>query len=306
MPAVPLERFVGCLVGLAAGDALGAPFEGMPADHVFWVHGPIHEWLDAPDLDPLRTTDDTRMTLAVAEEIIDHGGIDPDRLARRFAAGYDPERGYGPGARRILEAIRAGGDWRSLVTEVFPGGSFGNGAAMRVAPVGLAFADDHPRVILEARLSAMPTHAHPLGVEGAELLALAVALAAQGPPLDRKGFLGVLEGRCHSEEFRWQMRAIRKLRRGHSIGFLGSGLPAQRSVGTAIACFVTSPDDYAGVILKAITLGDDTDTVAAMAGAISGAYLGIDAIPARWIEKLEGAAEIRDVARRLHGVVSHV
>ena len=75
MPSIPLERFAGCLVGLATGDALGAPFEGMPADHVFWVHGPIHEWLDAPDLDILRTTDDTQMTRGVAEELIGPSGV---------------------------------------------------------------------------------------------------------------------------------------------------------------------------------------------------------------------------------------
>jgi poly(ADP-ribose) glycohydrolase ARH3 len=297
---LPLSRFEGCLLGLATGDALGAPFEGMPADHVFWVHGPISEWLDAPDLDILRTTDDTQMALAVAEELIEHGVLDPGSLARRFADSYDPERGYGPGARRILEGVRAGGDWSQLAAEVFPGGSFGNGAAMRVAPVGLMFAHDHERLIEQARLSAMPTHQHPLGVEGAQLLALAVALAAEGPPLDRRHFLGVLDAHCTSEEFRWQIRAMRKLRRGHSIGFLGSSLPAHRSVGTAIACFLSSPDSYEGVILKAITLGDDTDTVAAMAGAISGAHLGVAAIPTRWIERLEDPAHVLAVAERLH------
>src|SRR5262245_41079379 len=178
-PVIPQERFLGCLLGQAVGDALGAPFEGLPADFVFWQAGSVGDLLaQAPD-GPLRYTDDTQMMIGVAESLLADGEARPGTLARRFAANYDPERGYGPGARRILEAVAAGDDWDRLAETVFPGGSFGNGAAMRVAPVGLVFAHDLARVAEQAAASAWPTHRHPLGVEGARLLALAVALAAQ-------------------------------------------------------------------------------------------------------------------------------
>jgi poly(ADP-ribose) glycohydrolase ARH3 len=301
---IPKDRFLGCLLGLATGDALGAPFEGLPADHIYWTLGPIHELLSQPSTRALRYTDDTQMMIGVTETLVRHGEIQPHALAERFAANYEPQRGYGQGARRILEAIAQGGDWEQLAETVFPGGSFGNGAAMRVAPVGLLFCHDLGQVAEQARASALPTHRHPLGIEGAQLLALAVALAAQGPPLDKAGFYRELSQHCHAEEFQWQVRAARKLRRHHSLGFLGNSLPAHRSVMTAIACFTRFPDSFELAVGAVIALGDDTDTLAAMAGALVGAHLGISAIPSEWLGRLEagpkGANYLRTLAEQLY------
>ena len=276
----------------------------MPADFVYFTQGAIPDLLDA-EPDSLRNyTDDTQMTIGLAETLIEHGRVDLPTLSQRFAANYEPHRGYGQGARQILECIAAGNDHDVLAETIFPGGSFGNGAAMRVAPVGLMFGHDHDRVVAEARLSALPTHRHPLGIEGAELLALAIAVAAEGPPLDRRRFYDVLTKRCHSDEFAWQLRAARKLRRSDSLGFLGNSLPAHRSVVTAIVCFTVSPGKYEDVVTRAISLGDDTDTLAAMAGALCGAHLGAGVIPARWLERLEngrqGCDYLHQLSERLH------
>ncbi len=307
MPPAPVspDRFAGCLLGQAVGDALGSPYEGLPADFIFWTYGPVRELFDRHPAEVLRYTDDTQMMIGVAETLIDCGEIDGEALLRRFAENYQPERGYGTGARRILESVAEGGDGRHLAETVFPGGSFGNGAAMRAAPVGLLFCHDLAKVAEQARLSALPTHRHPLGIEGAELFALAVALAAEGPPLRRGRFYRELEARCTSEEFHWQVRAASKLRRGDSLGFLGSSLPAHRSVVTAIACFTTSPDSFEEAVTSAVALGDDTDTLAAMAGALVGAHLGLGGVPARWVNRLErgprGVDYLRELAARLHG-----
>jgi poly(ADP-ribose) glycohydrolase ARH3 len=301
---IPLDRFLGCLLGQAVGDALGAPFEGLPADFIYWTEGPVHELLAQPSTDVLRYTDDTQMMIGVTETLIEHGEIQQAALAQRFAANYEPDRGYGSGAREILRCMGEGGDWHMLAETIFSGGSFGNGAAMRVAPVGLLFCHDLERVAKQARESALPTHRHPLGIEGAVLLAVAVALAVQGPPFDRRAFYRTLKDHCQSEEFQWQVRAATKLRRQHSVGFLGNSLPAHRSVMTAIACFTTSPNSFEDTVAKAIALGDDTDTLAAMAGALSGAHLGHSAIPDRWVERLEqgpkGLAYLRELAEKLH------
>ena len=302
-PVAP-DRFAGCLLGQAVGDALGSPYEGLPADFIYWTYGPVRELFDQHPAEVLRYTDDTQMMIGVAEALVESGEIDGDALLERFAHNYQPERGYGTGARRILECVAGGGDGRHLAERVFPGGSFGNGAAMRAAPVGLLFCHDLTRVAEQARLSALPTHRHPLGIEGAELFALAVALAAQGPPFRRGRFYRALEARCTSEEFRWQVRAARDLRRGNSLGFLGSSLPAHRSVVTAIACFTTSPDSFEEAVTAAVALGDDTDTLAAMAGALVGAHLGLGGVPARWVDRLEGgpqgAGYLRELAAGLH------
>jgi poly(ADP-ribose) glycohydrolase ARH3 len=266
---------------------------------VFWEFGPVDQLLAEDSADPLYYTDDTEMMIGVAEALVRDGEIRQDTLRGRFVANYRPERGYGPGARLILESGAEGAAWDELAETVFPGGSFGNGAAMRAAPVGLLFADDLDRVAEQADLSARPTHRHPLGVEGARLFAVAVALAVRGPPLDRDGFYRELLRHCRTDEFRWQARAARKLRPGHAVGFLGNSLPAHRSVMTAIACFTTSPNSYEGAVAKAIALGDDTDTLAAMTGALAGAHLGIEAVRAGWVARLEGGPRGVDCLRAL-------
>jgi poly(ADP-ribose) glycohydrolase ARH3 len=301
---VSLDRFQGCLLGQAVGDGLGAPYEGLPADNLYWGYGAADVLLTNPTGDTLFYTDDTQMMIGVAEVLADHGEIIEEPLCRAFADNYDPARCYGQGARRVLESMRDGGDWRGVAATIFPGGSLGNGAAMRVAPVGLLFGDDLDRVEEQAERSALPTHLHPLGVEGAVLLALAVALASRQELFDRRAFYRELFRRCRSEEFEWQLRAAARMKGQHHVSVLGNSLEAHRSVVTAIACFSTSPDNYSNVIGKAITLGNDTDTLAAMAGAISGARLGIGAIPGALLDRLEdrrqGASYLRTLAEKLY------
>jgi poly(ADP-ribose) glycohydrolase ARH3 len=204
----------------------------------------------------------------------------------------------------VIEAMVAGADHRDLAANLFLGGSFGNGAAMRVAPVGLLFADEPDRLWEEARLSALPTHAHPLGIEGAQLLALAVALTLVTTTFDRRAFYRQLLARATTEEFRWHLGVAARLKPGDSLAGLGSTLHAHRSVVTAIACFAATPGDFERVISRAIGLGDDTDTVAAMAGALVGAFSGAGAIPSGLLAKLEdgpakGRTHIGKLADRL-------
>lgn len=297
-------RFLGSILGLAVGDATGAPFEGMPATAIHYDFGGARRAIERPVLDLLAYTDDTQMTIGVLETLIDCGEIDVDTLVTRFAANYHPDRGYGQGARRILEAMASGGDWRSIARTIFPGGSLGNGAAMRVAPVGLLFHEDLDRVADEATKSALPTHQHLVGVDGARILALAVALAVQSDgPFDRIKFFDVLIRYAATEEFRSQLERAAALSPRDSVEHLGHSLEAHRSVVTAIACFAFDPDDYATVIARAIDLGDDADTLAAMAGACAGARLGLAAVPPQLISRLEdgpqGRSYLMELARRL-------
>ena len=142
--------------GLAVGDALGAPYEGLTSPDIFFRFGEPAVIVTNPTGDTLYYTDDTEMMIGVAETLAECGTIDEDRLARAFAENYHPERGYGRGARQIIERMQRGKDWRTLAGTIFPGGSFGNGAAMRVAPVGLLFADNLDEVWRQAAASALP------------------------------------------------------------------------------------------------------------------------------------------------------
>ena len=290
------------MLGHALGDALCAPFEGLPAEAIARDLGGARRHLERPPPGEVLYTDDTQQMIGVAECLIDHGRIDADAMIGRFVGDYQEWRGYGQGARRLIEAAAAGADPATLATLVFPDGSYGNGAAMRATPVGLSFHADLAEVKRQARTSALPTHAHPLAVDGAVVFAAAVALCVRGGPFDRGEFFAELEVLADEEEYRWQLRTAGRLRDGDAIPF-GSSLPAHRSVVSALCCFARSPDSFLDAIVSATVLGDDTDTLAGMAGALVGARRGARCIPATHLARLEdgtkGRTYIAGLAARL-------
>ncbi|WP_320784081.1 ADP-ribosylglycohydrolase family protein [Streptomyces sp. CRN 30] len=172
-----LARALASLRGLSVGDALGSQFL-VPAHH------PLLQRREAPPA-PWQWTDDTEMACSVVAVLAAHHRIDQDELARSFARRHDFDRGYGPAVNRLLRLVREGGDWRQLAPALFNGqGSWGNGAAMRIAPLGAWYADDPEQATHQAEISAYPTHQHPEAVAGAMAVAAAAALAAgpTGPP----------------------------------------------------------------------------------------------------------------------------
>src|SRR5579884_1292115 len=204
----------------------------------------------------------------------------------------DPDRGYGPGMRRLLPRLGSGGDWRASARALYRGeGSLGNGAAMRVGPLGAWFADDEERAAVEARRSAEVTHAHPEGIAGAVAVAAAAALAAR---TDRRGadlVAGVIEFVPEG--------AVREgLRRARDLGavppeeaarLLGSGALASApdTVPFALWCASRSPDDYEAALW--LTLGGlgDRDTTCAIVGGIVAARVGREGIPSSWLAARE-------------------
>lgn len=305
MSTKPTEsQFLGCVLGQAIGDAVGAPYEGIPSDHVYWTMGPMHELLEEETDEPLLYTDDTQMMIGIVETLLDQGHIQEKRLCQAFVDNYDPERGYGRGARQILQAMEDGDDWKTITQTVFPGGSLGNGAAMRVAPIGILFCDDLDLVMEQAKLSALPTHVHPIGIEAAQLLALAVALVAREEKFSKKRFYRELLHRCESEELHWRLKLASQLGAGDTVGTLGNGLEAHRSVITSIACFTMTPRSFKRMMVRAVGQGDDTDTLAAMAGALGGAHLGLEGVPEQWLARLEdkhkGKTYLMEIGRRLY------
>ena len=300
------DKFLGCILGHAVGDALGAPFEGLSSDLIYASFGRASEIITHPpkDLKTLYYSDDTQMSIGLLEHLLEHDDVDGDALMQQFTRNYDPKRGYGQGAMKLLESVKFGEDWRRLTRSMFGGGSYGNGAAMRVAPVGLLFCDDPDRVWEQAGISAMTTHTHPLGVEGAQLFALAVALLTCGDAFDHDGFYDALLRRATQEEYQWLLRTAARLTEQDSPGLLGNGLEAHRSVITAIACFTMAPSSYEQALTRALALGNDTDTIMGMAGALSGAHLGLAAVPQNLLGMIEegprGLSYIQALAERLY------
>jgi poly(ADP-ribose) glycohydrolase ARH3 len=294
------DRFEGCLLGLAVGDALGGKFEAQSADAIR-ARFPTAERLIAYPQEEIWYTDDTQMAIGVSEALIERGEIVEEVLCRAFVANYVPSRGYGRGARAVLDAMEEGRDYRQVAEQHFPGGSFGNGAAMRVAPVGLLFRDDRRRLWDQARRSALPTHVHPFGVEGAQLLALAVALCSGTERFDRAGFFAELVAACASPEYRSQMEQAARVQAPDDLAGLGNRIEALYSVPTAIASFALAPESFEAAVSNLIFLGGDTDTLAAMAGALSGAYLGVGRLPARLVGLLESSPKGRAYLQHLAG-----
>jgi len=296
------SKFLGAFIGTAVGDALGAPFEG------YSRVAPEEIETVAERLPVLTYTDDTHMMLGVAESLLRCRGFDGEDMAHTFVRNYErePYRGYGPGPPRIFRMIRDGVPWDEAAQRLYRGGSFGNGSAMRAAPIGVFYCDNLETLRDVACASSQITHAHPLGREGAAIQSYAIALATVLEPssdFDRAEFLSELINFTSEKVYREKLNKIGALMLQpdpeKAVLELGNGIEAFNSVPTAIYCFLTRPDSFMGAALGAISLGGDTDTIGAMTGAISGAYLGVDDIPSRWQDKLENRRYIAELAESL-------
>jgi poly(ADP-ribose) glycohydrolase ARH3 len=302
------SKFLGSLIGTGVGDAVGAGFEGrrmVESEAIKAV---------ADRQEVLTYTDDTHMMIGVAESLAENGGFDGAHMAHTFMTNYEhePWRGYGPGPPRIFRLIRVGEAWDKAAEKLYHGGSYGNGSAMRIAPVGILYHDDLAQLRELAYGSSQITHAHELGKEGAALQACAVALAVNLEPLavfDPEEFLAKLEEFIHHQVYKEKLAKIRVLlnetdgaNRAKVVAEVGNGIEAFNSVPTAIYSFLSHPRSFEEAILFAVSLGGDTDTIAAMTGAISGAYLGVGSVSDVWRAKLENGLYIEELAEKLYEV----
>jgi len=182
---------MGALVGTGVGDSLGALFEGCREVNLEEIEA------IAERREVLTYTDDTHMMIGVAESLIRVNGFDGRDMAHTFAQNYalEPFRGYGPGPPRVFRLIRAGEVWDKAAQKLYYGGSYGNGSAMRIAPIGVFYHDNPDRLREIAYKSSQITHTHQLGKEGAALQAYAIALATNFEPssaFDNNEFLAKL------------------------------------------------------------------------------------------------------------------
>ncbi|GAB3876937.1 ADP-ribosylglycohydrolase family protein [Kibdelosporangium lantanae] len=272
------------LDGLSVGDALGAQF--------FMVGRSIPDLMaDRPPAGPWEWTDDTEMACGLVAELREHGTVDQDRLAASFADRCEPYRGYGAGAVTILHRIRKGMPWRESAGVAFDGkGSCGNGAAMRVAPLGAYFADDIVAVVKQARLSAEVTHLHPEGVAGAVAVAVAAALAVRTPSVPPTEFLATISEVVPGGQTGKMIKRARRLlgksveEAAYELGN-GSRVTAQDTVPFTLWVAATYLGDYPGAIKACVRAGGDVDTTCAIVGGIVAA--GAGQVPTAWLSARE-------------------
>ncbi|MYT24814.1 ADP-ribosylglycohydrolase family protein [Streptomyces sp. SID7760] len=281
-------RALASLRGLALGDALGSQYF-VPVNY------PLLKRRELPaGTGTWQWTDDTEMACSVVAVLAAHGRIDQDALASSFAHHHDFDRGYGPAVNRMLRLIREGEDWRTLAAELFNGqGSWGNGAAMRIAPLGAWYADDPEQATHQAEISAYTTHQHREAVCGAMAVAAGAALAADpaGPPKAGDLLDGVIALVPRSAVGAGLRRARDMLDYGDATtvaAVLGCGrrTSAHDTVPFALWSAARSLDDYERAFWTTAQVGGDVDTTCAIVGGVLGAR-GDAALPAAWLSRTE-------------------
>jgi ADP-ribosylglycohydrolase len=223
-----------------------------------------------------------------------HRRIDQDALAGSFADHHDLDRGYGPAVNRLLRQIQEGGDWRELASALFKGqGSWGNGAAMRIAPLGAWYAYDPEQAVHQAEISAYPTHQHREAVVGAMAVAAAAALAADpaGPPSAEALLDGVVALVPRSAVGAGLRRARDMLDYGDTAtvaAVLGCGrrTTAHDTVPFALWSAARALGDYEEGFWSTAQVGGDMDTTCAIVGGVIAAGKA-GAPPGEWVERTE-------------------
>ncbi len=289
----PLARAELALTGLSIGDAFGQMFFGNTENMSMAID------LRALPAPPWYLTDDSIMAIGIVETLRDRGEIDRDYLASRFASNYrrNPRRGYGGMAHHILQEFCKGEDWRAVAPVVFDGmGSYGNGAAMRVAPVGGFYAEDLEKLPVQVIASAEVTHAHLEGKVGALAISLASAWAWNHrdttQPQPQELFTYVLD-RLPDSDTKSGIKRASELPLEYSVATavsaLGNGtmVSAPDTVPFTLWCAVRHLHDFKAAMWSTVSGLGDRDTTCAIVGGIVALSVGDAGIPQEWLQARE-------------------
>jgi ADP-ribosylglycohydrolase len=328
----PATALTGCLLGQALGDALGFVVEARLPEI---ARGYVEEYLRAgragslahPEFPFGQYSDDTQLARELVASFVEAGGWNPGVFARRLAAVFAEGRdvGAGPGTRAAATRLLAGGSWAETGT---PAPYAGNGSAMRAAPLGILLGHHPVAMTQAAREQSWVTHHDPRCAAGSIAVAGAVSIAASGDRLEAREFLGAVADLTQPDDGS-VAAAIRGLgdwahlpppeaaRRLHAEGldpaytgeWRGISALVTPSLVWSLYAFVHTPDDYWTTVCTAIGAGGDTDTMAAIAGAIGGTRLGPAALPADLVACLTdrgdwGSEQLADLSRRAARLVS--
>jgi ADP-ribosylglycohydrolase len=325
------DRFQGCFLGLAIGDALGYPTEFLSLPEIEKRYGP--DGIQDLSGNPALHSDDTQTSMAVARALIDAGqdGVENwmEVLVHQFLAWLrSPDNDRAPGNTTIkgCQQLEAGVSW----TESGLVESKSCGAIMRVAPIGLYYHGDPSELRLAAWASSIATHAHPTAVVCAEVTAFCVSWAVEG--IDPSEYWDRIKAQQNESLQAWESILGKSWQRaGHAspqgyleagwgqllteLGkmplalakdsadvceILGGGWGSDEALACALACVLRFPKDYAAVVKRGANTSGDSDSIASIAGAISGAYLGYRAIPKDWRKRIENRQTLIELSKQLY------
>lgn len=282
------DRFRGAVLGLAIGDALGMPVEGLSSVEIEDNFGAIDDFIPSPDgSEAGEWTDDTEEMLILSESIINSVYLDPHDFSRRFVSAMNSGKlvKAGPTTKKAVYNLQMGATWVHSGVDADT-----CGAAMRVAPIGLIYNFSFELVEKYAYIQSMVTHKGKAAIGGA--VAVAMVIASLCHQYDRESI---------SKEVITKTEKYDKLVSGKIASGAADGVSiyAWDAVPAAFYCFLTF-NSYEECVLNAVNMGGDTDSIGAMAGAMKGAELGISNIPQKWVEEVRDTHYLQEVAEQLY------
>ena len=319
---IPVDReylrdaYRGCLIGGAIGDALGRPGEGRTPSTIAERYGELgdyHPWRGWTSGPKGTITDDTQLTMEVARTYLATGFLDPADFAMRVGDWLHTGRGKGRTCTEAAMLILDGKPWIETGRE-----SAGNGSAMRASPIGLARPCDVDLLRQEAALSCVVTHADRMAVASTVVMAYSVAYLLRVPAgsLDVEHFAGALVASLDGAPDPAYLERRRdpppeRVRLSERItdvtswldrswqnvtAYTWTGAFVLESLPAAIWFFCKFAEYPEECLVRAASVGHDSDTIAAMAGNMIGAYHGLEALPQRWRIDLEYYDELIEMA----------
>lgn len=284
------DKFVGCFLGTAIGDAFGLPYEfSQTVNEVevlerasrseFWGY-----------------SDDTEMMIGLSEVLTAIGEFDPQLALITLAENYEPARGYGKGMKMVFRHVDQGLPWQDAAFTAWQQGSLGNGSSSRIAPIACFYHDNLAQLITTASLSSSITHAHQHAKLGASLQALSIAYLLPitspsnfSPPklLDFLLQQKIFSDSLYEDYLEEIKHHINTKNISYFVDTFGNGVKADESVPLSLAIFLQNAMDFEKAIIEAIKASGDTDTIGALVGALSGALHGVNVIPKTWCQNLE-------------------
>lgn len=290
------------LLGTAIGDALGVPFETKLANYeplVAW-DGETFLGSEHHKLKPGQYSDDTQMSLMVAESLIENHGFNPDDLAERYVDWITSgrARGYGKTTMLAIQNLLNGKHW----SESGIAGSYGNGTAMRAAPFGVYFRNDLTSLISICKMDSAITHASDEAEAGSIAIGLAAAYAVNR---EKDGLLDELWRILPDSKVKSIIYSLDSLIDSpyitpeQALRVIGTKADVRQTVPAALYCFLKFRN-YGEAIEAAIRAGGDTDTTAAIVGALFGARDGTMDMQGSWISGVEESSRLIELDSQLY------
>lgn len=301
-----INRFKGCLVGLAIGDAMGMPAETLCRSRILQKFGWINTFLPREGTKTKKPagswTDETHLAMLTAKSILECRDLNDEHLTKTYIDGLQQGLPIAGTTKKALELRMTNGDLSRLKV----GRHAGGGAAARVAPIALYGYRDLEALRVKVETASRITHQDDDAVAGAVGVAFTIAWALREELNPQTLIYDLIKlMREMNSNLEYSLKLVQEIINSNmdtveGIEEIGTDGATMRLIPSALLAFLKSPDDFEKTVLAAVNAGGDTDTRAAIAGAISGAYNGLSGIPQRWIHRVQDSFTIIDYATRLY------